>query len=137
MSLALPDVLAIDGGNSKTDLALVAADGSLLATARGPGMACADRLPEWVDAVAGLVAEVRRQAGMHGNPVARHISACVANVDLPEEAERTAAALLSRGWSATTEAVNDTFAVLRAGLDGTAAADAEPGPVPPGRHWGV
>ena len=31
MSLALPEVLAIDGGNSKTDVALVAADGSLLA----------------------------------------------------------------------------------------------------------
>jgi N-acetylglucosamine kinase-like BadF-type ATPase len=30
-------VLAIDGGNSKTDVALVAADGTLLALARGPG----------------------------------------------------------------------------------------------------
>jgi len=30
-------VLAIDGGNSKTDLALVAADGTLLAALRGPG----------------------------------------------------------------------------------------------------
>jgi len=137
VNLALPEVLAIDGGNSKTDLALVAADGSLLATARGPGMPGADALPEWLEAVAGLVAEVRRQAGTRGNPVARHISACVANVDLPEEEERTAAALLARGWSATAEAVNDTFAVLRAGLDSTATADAEPGPVPRGRHWGV
>jgi N-acetylglucosamine kinase-like BadF-type ATPase len=125
----LPAVLAIDGGNSKTDVALVAADGSLLATARGPGMPGADLLPEWVEALAGLVAEVRRQAGTHGNPVARHISACVANVDLPEEEERTAAALRARGWSSTVEAVNDTFAVLRAGLDGTAA--------PGGTHWGV
>ena len=137
MSLALPEVLAIDGGNSKTDVALVAGDGSLLGTARGPGMPGADELPEWVEAVAGLVGEVRRQAGTRGNPVARHISACVANVDLPEEEERTAAALLAQGWSATAEAVNDTFAVLRAGLDGTATADAEPGPVPRGRHWGV
>jgi len=137
VNLALPEVLAIDGGNSKTDLALVAADGSLLATARGPGMPGADALPEWLEAVAGLVAEVRRQAGTRGNPVARHISACVANVDLPEEEERTAAALLAQGWSATAEAVNDTFAVLRAGLDSTATADAEPGPVPRGRHWGV
>ena len=34
----LPAVLAVDGGNSKTDVALVAADGTLLGTARGPGM---------------------------------------------------------------------------------------------------
>jgi N-acetylglucosamine kinase-like BadF-type ATPase len=34
--LALPAVLAIDGGNSKTDVALVAADGSVLAALRGP-----------------------------------------------------------------------------------------------------
>ena len=31
-----PAVLAIDGGNSKTDVALVASDGTLLASARGP-----------------------------------------------------------------------------------------------------
>ena len=30
-------VLAIDGGNSKTDIALVAADGTLLASVRGGG----------------------------------------------------------------------------------------------------
>jgi len=137
VSPALPEVLAIDGGNSKTDVALVAADGSLLATARGPGMPGAEFLAEWLGVVAGLVAEVQRRAGTHGNPVARHISACVANVDLPEEEERTAAALRDRGWSHTVEAVNDTFAVLRAGLDGTAAADRDAGPVPRGRHWGV
>ena len=129
MSLALPEVLAIDGGNSKTDVALVAADGSLLATARGPGMPSADALEEWLVVVAGLVAQVQQQAGTRGHPVARHISACVANVDLPEEEERTKAALRARGWSTTVEAVNDTFAVLRAGLDGTAG--------PRGTHWGI
>lgn len=30
-------VLAVDAGNSKTDVAVVAADGSVLATARGGG----------------------------------------------------------------------------------------------------
>jgi N-acetylglucosamine kinase-like BadF-type ATPase len=122
----LPAVLAIDGGNSKTDVALVAGDGSLLATARGPGMRSADRLAESLD---GLVAQVGRRGGAAGGPVARHISACVANVDLPEEAERAEAALAARGWSATTAVVNDTFAVLRAGLD-SAGAPGEP-------HWGI
>ena len=129
MSAGLPGILAIDGGNSKTDVALVASDGSLLATARGPGNHDADVADEWVEMLAGLVAKVQRQAGAHGHPVARHISACVANVDLPEEQDRTAAALLARGWSATAAVVNDTFAVLRAGLDGSAAAG--------GAHWGV
>ena len=122
MSAGLPEVLAIDGGNSKTDVALVAADGSLLATARGPGNHDADVVEEWVEMLGGLVAEAQREAGTHGYPAARHISACVANVDLPEEEDRTAAALLARGWSATAAVVNDTFAVLRAGLDGTAEA---------------
>jgi N-acetylglucosamine kinase-like BadF-type ATPase len=125
----LPAVLAVDCGNSKTDVALVAADGSLLATARGAGMSHSDRLAQWLGVLAGLVAQVRRQAGTAGQPVARHICACVANVDLPEEAERTEAALCAHGWSATTTVVNDTFAVLRAGLDG-AGAPGEP-------HWGI
>src|SRR5579859_1924072 len=128
MPADLPAVLAVDGGNSKTDVALVAADGSLLATARGAGMRHFDRLAEWLDVLAGLVGQVRQQAGT-GQPVARHISACVANVDLPDEQDRAVAALRDRGWSATTTVVNDTFAVLRAGLDG-AAAPGEP-------HWGV
>jgi hypothetical protein len=45
----------------------------------------------------------------------------VANADLPEEEERLAAALAERGWTVTVTAANDTFAVLRAGLDGSQA----------------
>jgi N-acetylglucosamine kinase-like BadF-type ATPase len=42
----------------------------------------------------------------------------VANADLPEEEQQLAAALQAKGWSRTTTAANDTFAVLRAGLYG-------------------
>jgi len=132
----LPAVLAVDGGNSKTDVALVAADGSLLGTARGSGAISAEaaEVQAWLDVLATLIEQVQRQAGPAGQPAggrlaARHISACVANADLPEEVERLAAALRVRGWSETMQARNDTFAVLRAGLDGT-AAPGEP-------HWGV
>jgi N-acetylglucosamine kinase-like BadF-type ATPase len=125
----LPAVLAIDGGNSKTDVALVAADGSLLGAARGAGIRHFDRLPEWLDVLAGLIGQAEQQAGPPDRPAARHISACVANVDLPEEQDQAEAALRARGWSSTTAVVNDTFAVLRAGLDG--ATD------PGGPHWGV
>jgi N-acetylglucosamine kinase-like BadF-type ATPase len=126
----LPAVLAIDGGNSKSDLALVAADGALLAVARGPGMANAASLDVTLPMLTTLIGQAQQQAGLTGHPVARHLSACVANADLPEEQEKLAAALRAQGWSETTAVLNDTFAVLRAGL--AACPDA------PGRpRWGV
>ncbi|MEY9965164.1 N-acetylglucosamine kinase-like BadF-type ATPase [Streptacidiphilus sp. MAP12-16] len=107
----LPAVLAIDGGNSKTDLALIAEDGSLLASVRGPGSTAPDGTT-----LAPLVAEVARRAGLDGDgPVARHTSACLANVDLPEEETRLAAELAERGWSQSSQVLNDTFALLRSG----------------------
>jgi len=135
VSGALPAVLAVDGGNSKSDLALVAEDGSLLASARGPGMTRPD-LAMALRLLTGLIGQAQRQAGRSGCPVARHLSACVANADLPEEEQALATALRVQGWSDTTEVVNDTFAVLRAGLDATAG----PSPTAGGqaeRHWGV
>jgi N-acetylglucosamine kinase-like BadF-type ATPase len=127
----LPAVLAIDGGNSKTDVALVAADGSLLGTARGGGATSAAKaaVEAWLDELAALIEQSQQQAGMAGYPAAGHISACVANADLPEEVDWLAEALRARRWSVTTQARNDTFAVLRAGLDGAAAPGAP--------HWGI
>jgi N-acetylglucosamine kinase-like BadF-type ATPase len=125
----LAAVLAVDGGNSKTDLALVAGDGTLLAAVRGPGVRSADDLGPWLEALAGLIGRAQQDAGGEGRLAARHISACVANADLPEEEERLAAALRALGWSETTTVANDTFAVLRAGLDPAT----QPGPP----HWGA
>ncbi len=129
MTAGLPAVLAVDGGNSKTDVALVAADGSLLGTATGPGMRSFYEHPAWLGDLAGLVASVQQQAGRHGLLAAAHLSACVANADLPEEEETVAAALAERGWGGTVSVANDTFAVLRAGLDSAES----PGTAP----WGV
>jgi len=143
VSSTLPAVLAVDGGNSKSDLALVADDGTLLASVRGPGMTKPD-LAKTLGLLASLIDQAQRQAGGPGCPVARHLSACVANADLPEEEEALAAALRAQGWTGTTEVVNDTFAVLRAGLDATAGDGLSPaaGPARPAggaaeRHWGV
>ena len=97
----LPAVLAVDGGNSKTDVALVAANGTLLASARGPGVPGTLLLAETVGVLGDTARAALAQAGLSpaGPPrIARHLSACVAN---------------------------DTFALLRAGLDG------------PAPHWGV
>jgi N-acetylglucosamine kinase-like BadF-type ATPase len=129
VSRSLPAVLAVDGGNSKTDVALVAADGTLLASARGPGVPGMLAPEETIRVLASLVRDVAARAGLSpagpGPRIARHLSACVANADLPEEERQLGEALRAEGWTDTTQVANDTFAVLRAGLDG------------PGPHWGV
>jgi N-acetylglucosamine kinase-like BadF-type ATPase len=118
-----PAVLAIDGGNSKTDVALVADDGTVLASVRGPGVSHEDfgldeamrRLGEIVKTVAGQT-EGSASALVGGGRVARHTSACLAGADLPEEEAQLTAAIGRQGWSLTSAVANDTFAVLRAGL---------------------
>jgi N-acetylglucosamine kinase-like BadF-type ATPase len=116
-------VLAIDGGGSKTDVALVARDGSLLASVRGTATN-----PDNVGidaATAELVRLVRaaaERAGFAaGGPVAAHTSACLAGADLPSQEADLSARLQALGWAASTTVVNDTFAVLRTGLDDRAA----------------
>ncbi|CAL9461369.1 N-acetylmuramic acid_N-acetylglucosamine kinase [Streptomyces sp. enrichment culture] len=113
-------VLAIDAGNSKTDVAVVAPDGTVLATARGGGFRPpAEGLDTAMTALSATVA--RALAGARVPAVARapavaHVSACLANADLPVEEQRLTTALRARGWGATVEVRNDTFALLRAGV---------------------
>ncbi|RRR80422.1 N-acetylglucosamine kinase [Streptomyces sp. RP5T] len=107
-------VLAVDAGNSKTDVAVVAADGSVLATARGGGF----RPPvvgveAAVDTVADAVGRAFAAAGVSS---VEHVSACLANADFPVEERQLAAALHARAWGADVEVRNDTFAILRAGV---------------------
>ena len=103
-------VLAIDGGNSKTDVALIAVDGTLLASVRGPGASHEDFvLPE---AMRRLGETVRRAAD---------------RADLPAEEAQLTAAIQHQGWSLTSAVANDTFAVLR---DGLTPAEGE-------RPWGI
>ena len=146
MSGDVPAVLAVDAGNSKTDLALVAADGQLMVSVRGAGMTGGESLQEKLALLASLISEAQRRIGTSGNPVARHIAACVANADLPEEEEELTAAIAAQGWSTTTQVLNDTFAVLRAGFaPGETAPDvsvphgdgAQAAAAPAERYWGV
>ncbi len=110
---------ANDGGNSKKDVAHVGWDGTVLAPRRGPrasheahgGDGAVRRLGELIRAVA-------EKAGIDdADLVVPHISACLAGADLPEDEAALTAALLAGGWSQTAVAVNDTFAVLRGGVD--------------------
>ncbi|MFI6486446.1 N-acetylglucosamine kinase [Streptomyces sp. NPDC050564] len=107
-------VLAIDAGNSKTDVAVIAADGAIVGTARGGGFRPpAVGVEAAVDAVADAVGRAFAEAGVAS---VAHVSACLANADLPVEEEQLAAALHARAWGASVEVRNDTFAILRAGV---------------------
>jgi N-acetylglucosamine kinase-like BadF-type ATPase len=110
-------ILAVDGGNSKTDVALVDTSGAVLATGRGPGFA-----PQVVGvarAMASVDAAIAAAGGV--GPGVDHVSACLAGADLPVEEETLAAAFAARGFPDVVVR-NDTFALLRAGCDGPPAA---------------
>jgi N-acetylglucosamine kinase-like BadF-type ATPase len=106
-------ILAVDGGNSKTDVALIDAEGALLAHARGPLSSPHHLgLSGSLDVLQRLVDE----AGLDGRR-AEVAQVLLAGVDFPEEEHELHAAIDARGWAATTHVGNDTFAVLRAGTD--------------------
>jgi N-acetylglucosamine kinase-like BadF-type ATPase len=117
VGLTAPDkasVLAIDAGNSKTDVAVVTAEGEVLATARGGGFRPpAVGVEAAMDALAEPVTRALAEAGL---PAVSHVSACLANADLPVEEEQLATALHARAWGASVDVRNDTFAILRAGV---------------------
>jgi N-acetylglucosamine kinase-like BadF-type ATPase len=106
-------IVAVDGGNSKTDLALIEPDGTLIAHARGPLSS-----PHHIglDGCVGVLESLAQEAGLNGRR-ADLAQVMLAGVDFPEEEERVHAALDTRGWAATTRVGNDTFAVLRAGTE--------------------
>ncbi|MCC3768331.1 BadF/BadG/BcrA/BcrD ATPase family protein [Streptomyces sp. UNOC14_S4] len=108
---------AIDAGNSKTDVALVAADGTVLGEARGGGFQPhRDGTGRAVAGLAPLLATASERAGLTGRVRVGHVQACLANADLPVEEQRLTEALAARGWAETVTVANDTFALLRAGL---------------------
>ncbi|GAA3460133.1 N-acetylglucosamine kinase-like BadF-type ATPase [Saccharothrix longispora] len=118
-------VLAVDGGNSKTAMALVDVTGRVLAQVRGPGASPQNiGLERSLEVFEGLAREVARRAGLPPDgPIAAHTAAYLAGADLPREEDELRAAIEARGWSATTVVGNDTFALLRAGTsDGVGVA---------------
>jgi N-acetylglucosamine kinase-like BadF-type ATPase len=105
-------VLAVDGGNAKTDLALVATDGRVHAFVRGPGSSPHEH---GVDGALDRIEALLIEAGADG-PVA-HAELLLAGVDFPSEVETVQTRARERGWADRVEVANDTFAVLRAGTD--------------------
>ena len=109
--------LAVDGGNSKTDLALVREDGELLALVRGP-MSSPHHLglEGALDVVETLLAQAAAQAGL-GSVRADVGALLIAGADFADEEEDVRHAATERGWAERIWVGNDTFAVLRAGTD--------------------
>ncbi len=118
-------VVAIDGGNSKTDVLIVSRDGRVLGQSRGPGASPQNiGVDASVRALEELVLEALRGAGLPSDrPFATHTSAYLAGLDFPQEEAILHAALAARGWSDTLIVGNDTLALLRAGSsDGAGVA---------------
>ncbi|GAA3447202.1 N-acetylglucosamine kinase [Planomonospora venezuelensis] len=110
-------VLAVDGGNSKTDVALVGEDGSVLATGRG---AAFQPQSTGAGAAVDVIGEtVRRMLGPEAAaPYADHVAAYVAGADLPVEEETLRDEILDRRYGREAVVGNDTFALLRSGASG-------------------
>jgi N-acetylglucosamine kinase-like BadF-type ATPase len=111
-------VLAVDGGNSKTDLALLEADGSVLALVRGPLSSPQHLGVEGCLAVVeSLLADAIREARLEdqASRVADVAALLMAGVDFPAEEDAVRDAVEKRGWARRVHVDNDTFAVLRAG----------------------
>jgi N-acetylglucosamine kinase-like BadF-type ATPase len=116
-------VIAVDGGNSKTDVLIASTSGRVLARRRGPGVV--SPLPDpagWRDGLVSLVAETRGQAGIRPGNKAACAVYFLANVDVPAERRIALRELGGSGQAEITVVRNDTLAVLRAGAS---------------RDWGV
>lgn len=123
-------LLAVDGGNSKTDVRLVRADGAQVRQAIGgpfrPQVAGVPAAMAVLDSLVGEVldGEVLKGEGVGGTtsaanapaaPRVRGIAAFLAGADLPEEITTLQAEVEARGWAQEVYVANDTFAVLYAG----------------------
>ena len=108
--------LAVDGGNSKTDVVLIAADGQVLGFARGRASSPHN---VGIEGAVTVVADLIQQATGE-SPAARVADLAellMAGVDFPAEEEELRQAVVERGWADEVVVANDTFAVLRAGTE--------------------
>jgi N-acetylglucosamine kinase-like BadF-type ATPase len=116
-------VVAVDGGNSKTEVVVASTSGRVLARRRGDGVVSPLADPAgWRDRLTSLVAEARSDAGIRPGTTAACAVYFLANVDLPVERRIAHRELDRAGQAEVTVVRNDTLAVLRAGAS---------------RDWGV
>jgi N-acetylglucosamine kinase-like BadF-type ATPase len=114
-----PTILAVDGGNSKTDVALIDAEGRLLAAVRGPTSSHQQvGLAAGIERLAALVADARVQGGLTPDAPPATIGVYgLAGADTSADTRRLTEALAARGLAADGIVVNDAFPPIRAGTD--------------------
>jgi N-acetylglucosamine kinase-like BadF-type ATPase len=116
-------VLAVDSGGSKTDVALLRKDGTVLGAARVAGDH-REWLPSESSDLVAISKAIDRAAGRAGfdngrRPLADVGSFCLAGADLPTDDRRLLRWIRRNGWVGDPILRNDTFAVLRAGTERT------------------
>lgn len=116
--MSAPVIVAVDGGNSKTDVVLADADGAVLATTTGPASTPhALGVPGSLELLDRLIGDVRAQAGLPSGVDLDRAEIYLAGADLPIEVEILMTEVGRRGWAREHRVDNDTFALLRAGTD--------------------
>ena len=114
MSGARAAVLAVDGGNSKTDLALVSRSGALLALVNGQTISHQQvPIETGIGRLRAFVDEARHAGGVTG-PIEIG-SFCLAGADFPPDVRLLRDAIGAQGVASRIEVRNDAFAALRAG----------------------
>jgi N-acetylglucosamine kinase-like BadF-type ATPase len=113
---SIQHIVAVDGGNSKTDVLIVTATGRVLAQVRGAGVRSPHGDPAlWAKKLTTLVDEARIAARVPIGVKAACAVYYLANVDLPSERRVAQRELHGSGQALSTFVHNDTLAVLRAG----------------------
>src|SRR5262249_19660898 len=116
-------VLAIDGGNSKTDLALVRENGEALALVRGPmGSPQHLGIDGCFSVLDDLLGRAWDEAGLPARkngrvPAAEVAQLSLAGVDFPAEEREVSDAANERRLASRVLVGNDTLALLRAGTE--------------------
>ncbi len=115
MTRRRPAVIAVDGGNSKADLALVGPDGSLLSLVTGPTISHQQvPMAQVVERLRELSDDAMRSAGLgDGRPEIG--SFCVAGADFPADIRALAGAFEAAGVADRILVRNDALGALRAG----------------------
>ena len=112
-------MLAVDGGNSKTDVALVAADGRVLGSARGPtGSHQQVGIDAGMAQLGALVDRARREGGAGWRRATGRRSRRCTGSRGPTSRRMSGSwpgRLRAQGFAPTDVVLNDTFIALRAG----------------------
>ena len=112
-------VLAIDGGNSKTDVCVISLGGALLGYARGPGSNHQNiGMDAAFEVLSTLVSEAATEAGIGmDSMLAQHAAVYLAGADFPAEIAMLRERVSLAWWASDFSLDNDTFALLRAGTN--------------------